>query len=91
MFPAGTVSGHHGLVHKMHLTGFSAIGGIDDRALLYLRDFAGHADDDARMDHHLAAMRFQNEVVEHALSDLEVGDDTVLHGPDGDDVPWRAA
>src|SRR5208282_2316300 len=47
-------------------------------------NFAGHSDDDARMHQHLAAVRFLDEIVEHALGDLEVGDDAVLHGPDRD-------
>jgi hypothetical protein len=32
-----------------------------------------------------------DEVPQHDLGDLEVGDDAVLHGPDGDDVARRAA
>src|SRR6185295_6164432 len=46
----------------------------------------GNADHDPRMHQHLTAMRLVNEVVQHALGDLEVGDHAVLHGPDGDDV-----
>ena len=87
----GADGGHHGLFHQVHFAGFGAIGGIDDGALFHLRDFAGNADDDARMHQHLAAVRLLNEVVQHALGDFEVGDDAVLHGPDGDDVAGRAA
>ena len=36
-------------------------------------------------------MRLLNEVIQHALGDLEVGDDAVLHRLDGDDVARRAA
>ena len=43
------------------------------------------------MHQHLAAVRLLNEVIQHALSDLEIGDHAVLHGPDGDDVARRAA
>jgi hypothetical protein len=32
-----------------------------------------------------------DEVLEHLLRDLEVGDDAVLHGPDRLDVPWGLA
>ncbi len=83
--------GHHGLFHQMHLAGLGAIGGIDDGALFHLRDFAGHADHDARMHQHFAAVRLLNEVIQHALGDFEIGDDAVFHGPDGDDVARRAA
>ena len=38
-----------------------------------------------------AAVRLLDEVVEHPLGDLEVGDDAVLHGADRDDVAGRAA
>ena len=60
-------------------------------ALFHLRDFAGHADDDARVHQHSAAVRLLNEVIQHVLGDFEVGDDAVLHGLDGDDVAGRAA
>src|SRR5260221_2169088 len=30
-------------------------------------------------------------MTQHLLGVLEVGDDAVLHGTDGDDVPWRSA
>ena len=98
MLPDGSVIGrpgadgrHHGLFHQMHFARLGAIRRIDDRALFHLRDFAGHADHDARMHQHLAAVRLLNEVIQHALGDFEVGDDAVLHGPDGDDIAGRAA
>ena len=82
---------HHRLLHQVHFARFGAIGRIDDRALFHLRDLAGNADHDARMHQHLAAVRLLNEVAEHALGDFEVGDDAVLHRPDGDDIARRAA
>ena len=98
MFPDGSVIGkpradgrHHGLLHQVHFARLGAIRRIDDGALFHLRDFAGHADHDARMHQHLAAVRLLNEVIQHALGDFEVGDDAVFHGPDGDDVAGRAA
>ena len=36
-------------------------------------------------------MGLLDEVVQHLLGVLEVGDDPVLHGADGDDVPGRPA
>ena len=43
------------------------------------------------MHQHLAVMRLLDEIVEHLLGDLEVGDDAILHGLDGHDVAGRAA
>ena len=43
------------------------------------------------MHQHLAAVRLQNEVVQHALGDFEVRDHAVFHGADGHDVAGRAA
>ena len=43
------------------------------------------------MDQHLAVVRLLNEVVQHFLGDLEVGDDAVLHRLDGDDIAGSAA
>ena len=88
---AGADGRHHRLFDQVDFAGLGAIGRIDDGALFHLRDFAGDADHDARMDQHLAAMRLLNEVIQHALGDFEIGDDAVFHGPDGDDVARRAA
>ena len=87
---SGADGGHHGLFHEVHFARLGAVGGIHDGALFHLGDFAGHADDDSRMHQHFSAVRFLNEVIQHALGDLEVGDHTVLHGLDGDDVAGRA-
>src|SRR5271166_7037455 len=83
--------GDHRLFHQVHLAGLGAIGRVHDRALFYLRDLRRHADDDARMHQHLAVVRFLDEVVQHLLGDLEVGNDAVLHRLDGDDVARRTA
>jgi len=75
---------------RLHFTGFGAVRRIHDRALFHLRDFARHPDDDAWMDQHFAPVRFLNEVIEHALGDFEIGDDTVFHGLDRHDIAGRA-
>ena len=36
-------------------------------------------------------MGFLDEMIQHRLGVIEVGNDTVLHGTDGDDVPWRSS
>ena len=43
------------------------------------------------MHQHLAVVRLLDEVVQHLLGDLEVGDDAVFHGLDGHDVARRAS
>ena len=35
-------------------------------------------------------MHAADEVVEHLLGDVEVGDDAILERPDGHDIGWRA-
>jgi hypothetical protein len=53
---------------------------------------AGHADDDARAGAQDAArVHHLDELLEHLLGDREVGDDAVLHGPDGFDVAGHLA
>src|ERR1019366_4419609 len=88
---SGADGRHHRLFHQVHFARLGAVRRVHDGALFHLRDFAGHADDDARMHQHFPAVRLLNKVVQHALGDFEVGDHTVLHGFDGDDVAGRAA
>src|ERR1700752_1814378 len=52
--------------------------------------FARYADHDARMHHHLPAMGLLDEVVQHLLGLLEVGNHAILHRLDRDDVARRA-
>src|SRR3972149_220430 len=57
-----------------------------DRPLLDLGDTRGHADDDPRAHERAAAVHVRDEVVQHLLGHVEVGDDTVLQRTDRDDV-----
>jgi hypothetical protein len=54
--------------------------------LLDLRDVRRDGDDDLGSHEERAAVRLLDEVVEHPLGHLEIGDDAVLHRPDGGDV-----
>jgi hypothetical protein len=83
---AGADRRHHRLLDEIDLGGAGAHRRVLDRALLDLRDLRRHADDDARVDVHLAPVRLLDEVLEHALGDFEVGDHAVLHRPDRLDV-----
>src|SRR5262249_51789303 len=80
-----------GLFYKVNFRSLRSIGGVHDGALFHLGDLRGHTDDDAGVHHHLAVVRLLDEVVEHLLGVAEVGDDAVLHGLDGHDVPGGAA
>jgi len=83
--------GHHRLFHQVDFAGLGAVGRVLDRPLFNLRNLRGHADDDARMNQHLAVVRLLDEVVQHLLSNFEVGNHAVLHWLDGHDVAGRAA
>ena len=98
MLPVGSVIGQAGTDCRRHrllddedLARARLQGGVLHGALLDLRDVGRNGDDDLRAHEERAAVRLLDEVVEHPLRDLEVGDDAVLHGPDRDDVAGRAA
>src|SRR5713101_5564061 len=86
---AGADGRGNGLLDQVDLAGARALGGLAYRAPLDLGDARGNADDDARLDQRRAVVRGPDEVAQHGRGDLEVGDDAVLHRPDGDDVPGR--
>jgi hypothetical protein len=88
---AGADRRGHRLLDEEHLAGAGGQRRVADRPLLDLGDALGHADDDARLDQGLAVVGPVDEVAHHRLGDLEVGDDAVLHRPDGDDVAGGAA
>src|SRR3972149_6541608 len=91
--PAPIAAPHppHRLFHQMHFAGLGAVRAVLDGALLHLRDLRGHADDNARAHPDVAVVRLLDEVGQHLLGDLKVGDDAVLHRLDGHDVAPRAA
>jgi hypothetical protein len=60
-----------------------------DGAPLHLGDPGGDGDDDPRPDQGAAVVDAQDEVPQHRLRDVEIGDHAVPHGPDGDDVARR--
>ena len=88
---AGADRRRHRFLDQVHFAGLGAVGAVFHRALLDLRDLRRHADDDARPHPDVAVVRLLDEVGQHLLGDLEVGDDAVLHRLDGDDVAGRAA
>src|SRR5690242_21877384 len=75
----------------MNFAGLCTVGRLADGPLFYLSDLARNANDDPRMDQHLAAMRLLNEVVQHPFGNFEVGDHTIFHRAYGDNISGRPA
>jgi hypothetical protein len=66
-------------------------GGFDDGALFHFGDARWNADHHTRAGKGAPVMHAADEVVQHALRDVEVGDDAVFERANGDDVTGRAA
>ena len=81
----------HRFFDQVHFARLGAHRAVLHRAPLDLRDLRRHADDDARPQPAAALVRLADEVRQHLLGRLEVGDDAVLHRLDRGDVAGRAA
>ena len=98
MLPAGSCTGkpradrrgHRLLDHEHRLAGARELGRLLHRAALDAGDARRDADDHARL-RPLALVHPLDEVAEHLLADVEVGDHAVLQRADGLDVAGRAA
>ena len=64
--------------------------GIFDRPFLHFGDARRHRNDNTWR-YQFPMMDLLDEVAQHRFGDLEVGDDTILHGPNGHDIPGRAS
>jgi len=82
----GADRGGHRLLDDVDLTGAGLVAALLDRALLDRRDAAGHADHHARLGEVAAAVHLLDEVAQHLLGRLEVGDHPAQERPDGGDV-----
>jgi hypothetical protein len=98
MFPPGSWMGSpapmaagHRLLDQVHLARARLHGGIAHGALLDLGDPRGNADHDAGPHQGLPPMHLADEVVQHLLRHVEVGDDAVLERADGGDIAWGPA
>ena len=78
------------LLNEVHAARARLNARVDDRALLDLGDAGGHADDDARLEE-LEAHDLVDELLEHPLGHLVVGDNALAQGADRNDVAGRAA
>ena len=81
----------HRFLDEINFARSGVRGRILDRAFFHLGDARRNGNDHARTHHAASAVRFADEVREHGLGDLEVGDDAVLERADGDDVARGAA
>src|SRR5579884_3310757 len=88
---AGPDRRRHGLLDQERLAGAGADGRVVHGALLDFRHTRGDADHDARTRRKETRMHLADEVAQHLLHDVEVGNHTVLEGTDGDDVGGRSA
>src|SRR3954452_19715138 len=86
---AGADRGGHRLLDQVRLACAGAQRRLFDRALLDAGHPGGDADDDARV-REPVLMHLLDEVTEHLLGDVEVGDHAVLQRPDCRDRPGRA-
>ena len=82
----GADRGGHGLLDQVGLARAGGQRGLLHRALLDARHPGGHADDDARV-RPAVLVHLVDEVAEHLLRHVEVGDDAVLERADGADRP----
>src|SRR5919109_3151494 len=87
---AGADRGGHRLLDQARLARAGRQARLLDRALLHPGHARGHADHHARM-RPAVLVHLLDEVAQHLLGDVEVGDDAVLQRPDGLDRPGRAA
>src|SRR5690606_6533546 len=89
----GANSCSHWLLDEISLARTGRDGGVVDGALLDLGYATGHADDHAgaRKGHQHLLVSLADEIFQHRLGDLKLGDHAVAQGTDGDDIGWRAA
>jgi hypothetical protein len=86
----GADRGGHRLLDQVGLAGARRQARLLDRALLDAGHAGGDADHDPRM-RPAVLVHLLDEVAQHLLGDVEVGDDPVLQRPDGGDGAGRAA
>ena len=80
----------HGLLDQIHLAGTGLNARVDDGTLFDFRNAGGHADDDAGLDKGEAS-HLVDELFQHALGHIIVGDNALTQGADGNDVAGGTA
>src|SRR4029078_2763355 len=79
----------HRLLDNVHPPGARLVPGFLDRALLHPGDAAGLRHDDPGLGQVPAPVHLLDEIAQHALGHVEIGDDAVFERPHGHDVAWR--
>ena len=79
------------LLNQVHAASSRRFRGFLDGPAFHFRNAGGNGDEHARLDQVIPGRGFFNEVTEHFLRDVEVGDDAVLQRPDGRDGAGGAA
>ena len=69
----------------MHAAGSGRFRGFLDGPAFHFRNAGGDGDEHARLNQVVPGRGFFDEVAEHFLRDVEIGDDAVLQRPDGRD------
>ena len=88
---AGADGGGHRLLDEVHPAGTGLDAGVYHGALFYLGDAAGHADDDTGLEQLEAALHLMDELTEHTLGHVVIGDDALPQGTDGHNVAGGTA
>ena len=82
--------GGYGLLNEVHAAAPGLDARVHHRALLHLGDAGGDADDDPGLEDH-EARHLADELLEHPLGHVVIGDHALPEGPDGHDVAGGAA
>src|SRR4030095_15838251 len=86
----GTYSRSCRFFDQINLRRFGPICGVFDGSAFYLGNLAGNAYDNAWAHPASSVVRLPNEVLKHLLGYFEIGDHSVFHWPDGNNVARRA-
>ena len=88
---AGADGRGHRLLDQIHTAGARLDAGVHHGTLLDLGDAGGHTDDDAGLEQLEAAHHLVQELAEHTLGHVVVGDHALAQGADGHDVAGGTA
>ena len=83
--------GRHRFLDQIHAACARLDAGVHHGTLLYLGDAGGHTDNDPRLEHLEAAGDLVNELLQHPLRHVIVGDDALTQGTNGHDVAGGTA
>jgi len=86
---AGADSGDNGLLHQVNFACLRAQSRFLHGAFFHLSDFRRNADNDTGAKEVVPAVRLFNKILQHHFRDIKIGNDSVLHRLDGDNVCGR--